>query len=126
MSISFDLSRDSGETASFLKKLLNYSDKLNLDTIGQKGVDALRSATPTASSKTAASWKYRIVKKRDSTTVEWYNTNMAGRTPVAILLQYGHATKNGGYVRGRDFINPAIQPLFDELAEKAWKVVRDG
>ncbi len=87
------------------------------------GVDALSSATPVDSSLTAKSWGYRVIKDRSRPGIEWYNTNIPGSTPVAILIQYGHATGTGGYVSGRDYINPAMRPIFDQIAVDVWKEV---
>lgn len=90
---------------------------------GQLGVDALSRATPVDTGRTASSWKYRVIRDRKGPSIEWYNTNDAGGKPVAILLQYGHGTGTGGYVQGRDYINPAIQPIFDRIAADVWKRV---
>ena len=91
-----------------------------LDRYGRQGVAALQMYTPKDSGETANSWKYEIF----NLGIAWSNTNVTGNgTPVAILLQYGHGTKNGGYVQGRDYINPALQPIFDEIADACWKEV---
>lgn len=94
-----------------------------LDKYGRKGVDALVSATPVDSGKTAGSWDYEIVNRKGSATIRFTNSNIVNGCPIAIILQYGHGTRNGGWVEGRDYINPALRPIFDELAEKAWKEV---
>ncbi len=93
---------------------------------GKTGVDALSNATPVDSSLTANSWAFRIIKDRRKPGIEWYNSNVAGDVSVAILIQYGHATGTGGYVVGRDFINPAMQPIFDKIADDVWKKVTNG
>ncbi len=93
---------------------------------GKTGVDALSNATPVDSSLTANSWAFRIIKDRRNPGIEWYNSNAAGDVSVAILIQYGHATGTGGYVVGRDFINPAMQPIFDKIADDVWKKVTNG
>lgn len=98
-----------------LSNLKAKGPKLDLDYFGQLGVKALRSATPKDSGKTATSWGYQIVEKKDSTVIEWYNTNVAGDTNVAILLDVGHATRGGTFVEGKHFIDPAIKPVFEEI-----------
>jgi len=107
----------------FLEKQQYLSD---LDQFGMRGVAALSSATPVRTGKTAASWQYRIERSKKGAKIVWYNTNKASNgTSIAILIQYGHATKAGYFIQGRDFINPAIQPVFDDLAEDVWKAVVD-
>lgn len=93
-----------------------------LDRYGRQGVAALQMYTPKDSGETANSWKYEIF----NLGIAWINTNVTSNgTPIAILLQYGHGTKNGGYVQGRDYINPALQPIFDEIADNCWKEVEN-
>ena len=93
-----------------------------LDRYGRQGVAALQMYTPKDSGETANSWKYEIF----NLGIAWSNTNVTSNgTPIAILLQYGHGTKNGGYVQGRDYINPALQPIFDEIADSCWKEVKN-
>ena len=93
-----------------------------LDRYGLQGVAALQMYTPKDSGETANSWKYEIF----NLGIAWSNTNVTGNgTPIAILLQYGHGTRNGGYVQGRDYINPALQPIFDEIADNCWKEVEN-
>lgn len=94
-----------------------------LDRYGKEGVDALASATPYDTGNTARSWSYKITRTNGSVKLSFHNSNIQNGVPIAILLQYGHATKNGGYVQGRDYINPAIQPIFDRMAEDMWKEV---
>lgn len=106
-----------------LKKSLGKDYRSVLEKYGQRGVQALAAATPIKTGETASSWDYRIVEKNGSISVEWINTNVQNGVNIAIILQYGHGTGNGGYVTGRDYINPALQPIFDELAEAAWKEV---
>ena len=106
-----------------LKDAIRYVD---LAKYGLKGVKALADATPKDSGLTADSWYYVIEhnEEKKTYTLSWYNDNITkDYFPIAIMLQYGHATNNGGYVKGRDYINPALQPIFDELAENAWKEV---
>lgn len=94
-----------------------------LDKYGVMGVDALANATPVDTTETARSWKYRVVRDKTGWNIEWYNTNVVDGVQVVILIQYGHATGTGGYVVGRDFINPAIRPIFDKIADELWRQV---
>ena len=94
-----------------------------LDKYGREGVAALASATPTDTGKTASSWYYSIENKKGSVTISFNNSNIQNGVPIAIILQYGHGTGTGGWVQGQDYINPAIQPIFDEIVTKAWKEV---
>jgi len=96
-----------------------------LDKYGQAGVAALASATPVESGLTANSWRYEIKRQNGSVSLEFYNSNVNKGVPIAIILQYGHGTGTGGWVQGRDYINPAIQPIFDKIAEEVWKEVTD-
>ena len=121
--ISFTQRGDFSKTRKFFNRLLN-ADYLNaIEKYAQRGVAALSAATPVKTGKTASSWEYIITHTLFTTKIEWVNTNIVGGTNVAILLQYGHGTKNGGYVIGRDYINPAVQPLMDQMANDAWKEV---
>ncbi len=119
-------SGDFRNTRNFIDKILRQDVYSDLNRFGRMGVDALSRATPVDSSLTANSWAYRIIKDRRRPGIEWYNTNAAGTTSVAILIQYGHATGTGGYVPGRDFINPVMQPIFDRITEEVWKKVSHG
>jgi len=110
-------------TEAFLKRMSKGDIFSSLDHYGQRGVDALSNATPRESGLTAESWRYEIKKKRGLYQIIWYNSHLEDGRPIAILLQYGHATGTGGYVQGRDYINPAIQPIFDQIANDVWKVV---
>lgn len=112
------------------KKTIKYFDRLNeaiklkqLEYYGKRGVEALSRATPKDTGKTASSWEYKIVRGEGSVSLEFNNTNVVDGVPIAIILQYGHATRNGVYVQGRDYINPAIQPIFDEITKKIWEEV---
>lgn len=111
-------------TSDFLK----HASSLNLDAIlnqyGQEGVEALRVATPKDTGTTANSWSYSIHKGTDSITITWSNSNIVDGVPVAVILQYGHGTRNGGYVQGTDYINPAMKPIFDKIAQRAWEEVK--
>lgn len=110
-------------TLSFLGRMTKGDIYRSLEQFGQEGVRALSSATPKDEGETANSWSYQILRKNGIVRISWHNDHMAGHTPVAILLQYGHATRSGAYVEGRDFINPAIQPIFDKIADAVWKEV---
>lgn len=124
--ITFESSGDFKNTRSFLDRILRGGIFDGLDHFGQLGVDALSSATPRASGETAQSWGYRILRGKSSVTIEWYNTNVIEGKQIAILIQYGHGTGTGGYVAGRDFINPAMKPIFDKIIEDVWKKVNHG
>lgn len=121
--ITFDTKGSLQKTMNFLKRArrLNYDV---LDMYGQIGVEALAEATPKDSGKTAQSWYYNIVETRDGVSIQWLNSNLGdGWCPIAVILQYGHATGTGGWVEGRDYINPAIQPIFDDIANQIWRGV---
>lgn len=120
--ISFRQKGDFSKVTKFFER----AQKINfekLDKYGKEGVAALSSATPQDSGETANSWGYEIVNTRGSSTISFYNTNIQNGINIAIILQYGHATLNGGWVQGRDYINPAIQPIFDRIAEDGWREV---
>ena len=111
------------KTEKFLKRVSKLDFLRNLEKYGREGVAALSAATPVASGKTANSWNYEIRSSKDSYTIARTNSNVVNGVPIAIILQYGHGTRNGGFVQGRDYINPAIQPIFDKIAQEAWKEV---
>lgn len=113
------------KTTKFLQRVKRLNIKTVLDHYGKVGVKALKEATPKDTGKTSESWTYDIVISDKSCRIDWRNTNIVDGVPIALVLQYGHATRNGGYVEGRDYINPAIQPIFDEILEKVWKEVTD-
>lgn len=94
-----------------------------LNEYGKKGVEALKAATPRDTGLTAESWYYEIQRGEGLIRLSFNNSNTNQGIPIAILIQYGHATRNGGFVEGIDYINPALRPVFDELAEKLWKEV---
>lgn len=114
---------DFNKTRSFIQHILNGDILNDLGRFGRLGVNALARATPVETGLTRDSWDYRIIRDKSRTTIEWYNTNTVNGTPVVIMLQYGHGTGSGGYVVGRDFINPTIQPIFDQIADDVWKKV---
>ena len=114
---------DFKKLTSFLERAKESLDIGILDKYGKKGVAALSSATPVDTGLTASSWFYKIENKNGIAKIEFHNSNIQNGVQIAVILQYGHGTRNGGYVVGRDYINPAIQPVFDELAKNAWKEV---
>lgn len=118
--IRIDSRGDFSRTLKFLKS--NKKIKI-LDKYGVQGVKALSSATPVLSGKTAQSWSYEIVDNGKTATISFSNSNINKGVNIAIILQYGHGTRNGGYVQGRDYINPAIQPVFDKMVEEVWSEV---
>jgi hypothetical protein len=110
-------------TTNFLQKLRKLDFESVLVKYAEEGVQALSSATPKRTGKTAASWDYEIVKEKGRISIFWTNSNLSDGVPVAVILEYGHGTGWGGYVQGRHYISPAIQPVFDEIAKEAWKEV---
>lgn len=121
--ITFNQKGDWSKTTKFLDflGLVTIDDILN--KYGQKGVAALSGATPVKTGLAATSWLYKIVKEKGRITIEWHNTDIENGINVAVLIQYGHATKNGGFVQGIDYINPAMKPIFDEIANDVFKEV---
>ena len=114
---------DFKKLTNFLEKMKRMFDVSMLDKYGREGVAALSAATPVDSGKTASSWAYEIKDIKDGLALTFNNTNIQNGVSIAIILQYGHGTRNGGWVEGRDYINPAIQPVFDKIANEAWKEV---
>ena len=110
-------------TEKLLKRIKSRDYLKVLDKFGQQGVTALSGATPTRSGKTASSWDYEVLVSGGGVTLQWTNSNINNGVSIAIILQYGHGTRNGGYVVGRDYINPTMRPLFDKMADEAWKAV---
>lgn len=121
--ISFRHRGDFRKTERLLKKSLGRDYMNVLHQYGAQGVRLLSSNTPLETGETAASWSYEIVKGEGRISVFWNNSHVEKGCNIAVILQYGHATRNGGWVEGRDYINPALQPIFDQMAEKAWKEV---
>lgn len=119
--ITYSSKGDFKKTFSFMEKAREVVHLGNLDKYGREGVVALAAATPIDTGDTASSWVYEIVRNDGSVSIIFSNTNVSDGENIAILLQYGHGTRNGGYVVGRDYINPAIQPIFDKIANHAWK-----
>lgn len=114
---------DFKKTNSFMKRILKLDFNSLLKRYAEEGVEALIMATPIRTGKTAASWNYEIVKDRHSVSIFWTNSNMEDNVPIAVILDFGHGTANGGYVQGRHYISPAIQPVFDKIANATWKEV---
>lgn len=121
--ISFRQKGDFSKLNRFLERAKEAARLSILDKYGREGVAALESATPVESGKTANSWYYKIEHKAGSASIGFYNSNVNKGVPIAIILQYGHGTGTGGWVEGRDYINPAIQPIFDKIVDDAWKEV---
>jgi hypothetical protein len=121
--ISFRQQGDFKKVTRYLERVKEIARLSILDKYGREGVSALASATPVDSGQTANSWYYEIERTRDSATITFNNSHVNKGVPIAIILQYGHATGTGGWVEGRDYINPAIQPIFDKIAEDAWREV---
>lgn len=121
--IRFTHKGDFSKTTRFLERAKHVVRRSDLDKYAKKGVEALASATPVESGLTASSWKYEISIEKGSITIDFINTNVNKGVPIAVILQYGHATGNGGWVEGRDYINPAIQPIFDEMVKDIWREV---
>lgn len=121
--ITFRQKGDFRKTTQFLEYASKGVPLNDLDKYGQEGVAALSSATPVDTGLTAQSWYYTIERKNGSATISFHNSNIQNGVPIAIILQYGHGTRNGGWVQGRDYINPAIQPIFDKITSNAWREV---
>lgn len=120
--ISFRHKGDFSKTTRYMMRVKDAA-RIDLDRFGREGVAALASATPVDTGVTANSWYYEIIRTKDSVTITFNNRNIQNGVPIAIILQYGHGTRNGGWVQGRDYINPAIQPIFDNIAKEAWREV---
>lgn len=118
--ITFTTSGNFSKTENFLKRM-SKSDQISLmNRFGQAGVAVLSIETPMDTGRTAESWSYTITRTKDSYRIDWVNSNVQNGTPIAILIQYGHGTGTGGYVEGIDYINPAIRPIFESLADEIW------
>ena len=123
MKISFSSKGDFSKTIKFLNKVKNVKINNILSKYGKIGVNALSQATPKDSGVTSRSWNYKIEVNNDNASIVWYNTNVVKGVNIAVILQYGHGTRNGGWVEGRDYINPAMKPIFDKSADQVWKEV---
>lgn len=111
------------KTRQWLDKLLRQDYKKRIEPYAQKGVEALAAATPVRTGKTASSWGYQIEDTGNSITITWTNSNINQGAQIALLIQYGHGTRTGGYVQGQDYINPAMQEVFAEIENCVWKEV---
>lgn len=124
MPIRFKQKGSFSKTEKFFERCKNLFKLGILDKYGREGVNALSMATPVDSGKTASSWRYEVTNTNGNLSIGWVNDEVTSEgTPIAVLIQYGHGTRNGGYVQGRDFINPAIKPVFDKIADELWKEV---
>ena len=112
-------------TNKFFKKMSQKKIFKSLDKYGEEGVAALTASTPVDTGKTASSWSYEIRKTNSSISIVWKNSNIVDGVPIAVVLQYGHGTATGGYVQGVDYINPALQPIFERISKEIWKEVTD-
>lgn len=121
--ITFRQKGDFSKLNKYLERIKEVVKIGDLDRFGREGVQALSSATPRDTGLTASAWDYSIERSSNRVSISFNNTNIQNGVPIAIILQYGHGTRNGGYVQGRDYINPAIQPIFDKLAKDAWEEV---
>jgi hypothetical protein len=117
---------DLKRTERFLSFLNNGNLFRRVDALAQQGVTALRAATPVESSRTANSWSYEVRMGARSVTIMWKNSHVVNGVPIAIILVYGHGTGTGGYVKGRNYINPAMKPVFDRIADDVWKAVKSA
>ena len=121
--IKFTHKGDFSKTSKYFAKVRKPIKASDLSKYGKEGVAALASATPTDTGLTASSWYYEVEITNGSATISFHNSNIQNGVPIAIILQYGHGTGTGGWVQGRDYINPAVQPLFDKIANNAWREV---
>lgn len=121
--VSYTVSGDFKSTEQFLQKAVKLNILDILKSAGQEGVAALSSATPTDTGLAAGSWGFDVSARNGKYAIYWTNTDVETGFPVAIMLQYGYGTGTGGYVQGRDYINPAMAPIFDRIAERVWRAV---
>lgn len=121
--IGFRHKGDFSKTEKYLKRLKQQKILDILDKYGKEGVAALASATPVDTGLTASSWYHKIEVRATYATLLFCNSNIQNGIPIAIILQYGHGTGTGGWVEGRDYINPALQPIFEQLSQQAWEEV---
>lgn len=121
--ISFRHKGDFSKVTRYLERVKEAAHIGILDRYGREGVAALSSATPVDTGTTASSWYYTIERKNGSSSIIFHNSNVEDGVLIAVILQYGHGTRTGGWVQGRDYINPAIQPIFDKIATEAWREV---
>lgn len=121
--ITFRQKGDFSKLTRYLERVKEVIRRGDLDKYGRAGVAALASATPIDTGLTASSWYYKIEHSNGSAVISFHNSNIQNGVPIAIILQYGHGTGAGGWVEGRDYINPAIRPIFDAIANDAWREV---
>lgn len=121
--ITFTHKGDFEKTTAFLNKIRQRQYMQVLKKYAEKGVNALAAATPKDTGTTAASWSYEIRNSPGEAVISWSNSNVNKGVNIAVILQYGHGTKNGGYVRGIDYINPAMKPIFEEMVQNIWREV---
>ena len=121
--ITFESKGDFKNTERFLKKMKSFDFSKSLKGVAQEGVRALAAATPVDSGLAANSWGYQIERSKSSFQIIWTNNDIESGFPVALMLQYGHGTGTGGYVQGRDYINPAMRPIFEKIIESLWTEV---
>lgn len=114
------------DMSKWLTQVKNRKLRDVLATAGDRGVAALRANTPVGTGKTANSWQYKVKQTKRGVKIVWFNTNIVSKVPIAIILQYGHGTRQGGYVQGRDYINPAMKPIFDEIDRMVGKAITNG
>lgn len=114
---------DFSRTTRFLNRAKDLRKIIDLDKYGKEGVAALSVMTPQDTGETANSWYYKIENGNGTISISFFNSNIQNGCPIAVILQYGHGTRNGGWVEGRDYINPAIRPIFDKIVENAWREV---
>ena len=124
--VTFKTKGDFRNSESFFKRVLNIDFASKLKPYAEAGVQALAEHTPVESGKTAASWGYTITRTRNQVKIIWTNSNVVGNTPLAVMIQYGHGTGGGGYVQGIDYINPALKPIFRQIADEVWREVTGG
>lgn len=115
---------DFSKTIKYLQSVNNKNVIPILERYGKEGVNALAAATPVNTGITANAWYYEVQKNKGGYSISFHNSNIQNGVPIAIILQYGHGTRNGGWVEGKDYINPAIQPIFDKIADSVWKEVK--
>ena len=121
--ITFKQKGDFSKTESFLKKPIRSIQMKYLEKYADDAITALESATPKDTGLTAGSWYYKIINQKDCATIQFCNSNIQNGVPIAVILQNGHATKNGGWVEGIDYIDPALRPIFEKIAKQAWEEV---
>lgn len=123
MGIYLESPGDFDKTRNFIKSIRQQDAYGDLDSVGARGVDALAAATPVETGLAQSSWYYIIKKEGSRITISWHNDDVEGGAVVVLLIQYGHGTGTGGYVAGRDFVNPAIKPVMEDAINEVWRKV---